>query len=63
MNGPLEVAAAIVFTGAWATIYVSARALHRVARRCSVFVHRYIGPCDSCGWPIARGHRPTCSGR
>ena len=35
--------------------------VRRVARLVSVRVARVIGPCGSCGWPVARGHRPDCT--
>lgn len=42
----------------WVSIHV-----RRLVRVVSVRVARVIGPCSSCGWPVARGHRSDCTRR
>ena len=42
-------------------VWQLATVARRVSRTVSVRVARLIGPCGSCGWPVARGHRPDCT--
>lgn len=47
-------------TGLWVAIWHAYDVARRVIRRASVRLARVIGPCPSCSWPVARGHRPDC---